>query len=123
MNLWKNSKWKISNLSFAYKDSENVLDGINIKIKKGQKIGIYGPSGSGKSSLVSLLNRMNRPDKGSIKIDGIDINKLTHKSLSKLIGVVSQNVELFNVSVRDNIAYGTNATETEIIEAAKKANC
>lgn len=112
------------NVSFSYKDSDEVLYKVNFNIKKGEKIGIYGPSGGGKSTLVSLINRINSPTKGKILLDGVDISQINHVYLRHLVGIVSQNIEIFGDStIRENIAYGINATESDIIEAAKKANC
>lgn len=114
---------EIKGVSFAYKDSDTVLNNVTLKLKKGKTIGIYGPSGGGKSSLVKLLNRSYRPSDGEILFDGININDIRHSSLVKLIGIVSQRVELFNDTIKANVAYGINATDVEIVEACRKANC
>lgn len=110
------------NVGFSYNTSDTVLQDINFTIKKGEKIGIYGKSGGGKSTFVNLINRMWLPTSGIIKLDGMDIRDYTNTSLRKVIGVVSQNVQLFDVSIRDNITYGINATDSEVIDACKKAN-
>ena len=110
------------NVGFSYNTSDTVLQDINFTIKKGEKIGIYGKSGGGKSTFVNLINRMWLPTSGIIKIDDMDIRDYTNTSLRKLIGVVSQNVQLFDVSIRDNITYGIKATDSEVIDACKKAN-
>jgi len=98
---------KITNLHFAYNDKP-VLKNINLTIKKGEKIAIVGKSGSGKTTLVNLLTRMYDADKGEIKIDNINIKKIKLKDLRKLFGVVTQEPILFNMTIAENIAYGTN---------------
>lgn len=110
-------------VSFSYNEDEVVLDDINIHINAGKSIALVGPSGGGKTTICSLLPRFYDVQKGAIKIDGKDIRSLTLKSLREAIGIVQQDVYLFNGNIRDNIAYGKpGASEAEIIEAAKKAN-
>ena len=111
------------NVCFSYNQDEVVLDDINIHIDAGKSIALVGPSGGGKTTICSLLPRFYDVQKGSIQIDGKDIRSLTLKSLREAIGIVQQDVYLFNGNIRDNIAYGKpNCSEDEIIEAAKKAN-
>ncbi|MCD6220420.1 ABC transporter ATP-binding protein [Candidatus Calescamantes bacterium] len=106
---------------FAY-NSETVLENINLEIHKGEKVAIVGPSGVGKTTLVNLLPRFYDPTSGHIEIDGVDIKKVTLKSLRSQIGIVSQETFLFHDTVRANIAFGKpSATEEEIIHAAKVA--
>ena len=110
-------------VSFSYNEDEVVLEDINIHINAGKSIALVGPSGGGKTTICSLLPRFYDVQKGAIKIDGKDIRSLTLKSLREAIGIVQQDVYLFNGNIRDNIAYGKpGASEEEIIEAAKKAN-
>ena len=110
-------------VSFSYNEDEVVLDDINIHINAGKSIALVGPSGGGKTTICSLLPRFYDVQKGAIKIDGKDIRSLTLKSLREAIGIVQQDVYLFNGNIRDNIAYGKpGASEEEIIDAAKKAN-
>jgi len=105
------------------KEEDFVLKGINLKVKKNETVALVGPSGAGKSTLVNLLARLYNLQKGEIFIDGINIKDLKISSLRGLISVVSQEMILFNATVRDNIAYGKKeAQEEEIIEAAKKAH-
>jgi subfamily B ATP-binding cassette protein MsbA len=108
---------------FKYNEEEDfILKGINLKVKKNQTVALVGPSGAGKSTLVNLLCRLYDPCKGEITIDGINIKNLKLSSLRSLISVVSQEMILFNATVRDNIAYGKkDAQEEEIVEAAKRA--
>lgn len=118
-----NSSIEFKDVSFSYKKSENVLNKINLKISKGDKIGIYGPSGEGKSTFINLINRFFRPDSGNIYIDNININDITMESLRNKIGIVSQDIYLFDGNIEENIRYGNlKATKEDIIEAAKKAN-
>ena len=110
-------------VSFSYNEDEVVLEDINIHINAGKSIALVGPSGGGKTTICSLLPRFYDVQKGAIKIDGKDIRSLTLKSLREAIGIVQQDVYLFNGNIRDNIAYGKpSASEAEIIDAAKKAN-
>lgn len=110
-------------VSFRYNDDYNVIDNVNLKIKAGKTIAFVGPSGGGKTTLCSLLPRFYDVTAGSITIDGKDIRDITLKSLRNTIGIVQQDVYLFDGSVKQNIAYGRpDATDTEIIEAAQNAN-
>lgn len=112
-----------NNVTFFYPGTKRkVLDGVSFCVKKGELIAIVGKSGAGKTTLVDMLPRFYCPTSGSITIDGIDINNVTLESLRRNIGIVSQDIILFNETVRDNIAFGRpDATHEEIIEAAKAA--
>lgn len=115
----------LKNLSFTYRDDsiDFVLKELNVEIRKGQKIGIVGESGAGKSTLMQLILRFYNPSMGGIYLDGININKYSLEDYRSLFGVVSQEIELFGGTVKENIGYGVkDATIDEIIEAAKKAN-
>lgn len=110
------------NVAFSYGD-KNVLQNINLHIKKGETIAFVGSSGSGKTSLVNLLPRFYDVNSGSIKIDGVDIRKIKMNSLRSLIGLVSQNSILFNDSVANNIAFGEQDFNLDkVLHAAKVAN-
>lgn len=115
---------KFDGVGFKYNEEDDfALENINLEVKKGESVALVGHSGAGKSTLVGLLPRLYDPQKGTIYIDGGDIREFSLKSLRSLIAVVSQEMVLFNATVRDNIGYGREgATEQEIIEAAKKAN-
>ena len=111
------------NIHFSYEAGNPVLKDINLKIKCGQRIGICGPTGCGKSTVVSLIARFYDPTGGRVLIDGQDITDFTLDGLRAQVGFVLQDTVLFYGSIRDNIAYGrSNATNEEIIEAAKLAN-
>lgn len=111
------------NVSFRYPDTdEDALSNVSLEIKKGEVIALVGRSGAGKTTLADLLPRFYKPIGGRILIDGTDISDLTLKSLRSMIGIVSQDIILFNDTVKANIAYGRpDATEEEIIEAARAA--
>ena len=110
------------NVTFAYGRERGGVAGVKLRIKAGEKLGIVGASGAGKSSLVSLLLRLYDPEQGAITIDGHDLRGVTQESLRRQIGMVTQETAMFNRSARDNIAYGRpDATEAEIAAAAKAA--
>jgi ATP-binding cassette subfamily B protein len=114
---------KYDDVTFGYDNHEKVLTNIDIKIEPGKTVAFVGPSGAGKSTLTKLLPRFYEIDSGRLSIDGIDIKDVTLESLRRNIGIVQQDVFLFNGTVRENIAYGTaNASDQAIIEAAEKAN-
>jgi len=108
---------------FKYTDNEDfVLKDINLKINKNDILAIVGHSGVGKSTLVSLIPRLYDPQRGKVTIDGIDLRDLTMQSLRSLISVVSQEMIIFNCTVRDNIGYGREgASFDDIVEASKRA--
>ena len=110
-------------VSFEYPDDHTpVLSGINLEIKKGEKVALVGPSGGGKTTLCNLIPRFYDTTEGDIAIDGHSIKKVTLKSLRSNIGVVQQDVYLFSGSVYDNIAYGRpEASREEVMEAARMA--
>ena len=115
---------RYDHVSFHYSDDETpVLSDISIDIPAGKSIALVGPSGSGKTTICSLLPRFYDVTSGSITVDGKDIRGLTLKSLRSQIGMVQQDVYLFDGTIKDNIAYGKpGATDEEIIKAAKCAS-
>ncbi|MGC3937983.1 ABC transporter ATP-binding protein [Roseobacter sp. EG26] len=113
---------EISRLSHHYGRESGGLDGIDLTIRRGEKIGLVGRSGAGKSTLVKLLLRFYDPESGQILIDGQDITQVTQDSLRLSIGMVQQDSSLLHRSVRDNILYGrVDASEDEMIAAARQA--
>ncbi len=110
-------------VSFSYGEEEKVLEHVNLHVDAGRNVAIVGPSGGGKTTLCSLLPRFYDVTGGSVKIDGTDIRTVTQKSLRSFIGIVQQDVYLFNGTILENIAYGKpEATYEEIVEAAKNAD-
>ncbi len=111
-------------VSFEYHAGQNLFSGKHIRIGAGEKVGLVGFSGSGKSTFVNLILRLYDIESGSIRIDGQDISQVTQDSLRAQISLIPQEPVLFHRSLRDNIAYGREgATEEEIIAAAKAAHC
>ncbi|WP_428927325.1 ABC transporter ATP-binding protein [Marinibacterium sp. SX1] len=109
-------------VDFTYGRKEGGVQGLNLAIAPGEKLGIVGASGAGKSTLVALLLRLYAPEGGKIEIDGQDLAEVTQESLRRQISMVTQETAMFNRSARDNILYGRpNAGEDEMIAAAQKA--
>ena len=113
---------EFDSVSFAYAGRENLFENLNLTIKAGEKVGLVGHSGSGKSTFIKLIARYYDTTAGSIKVNGTDIRDVRQDSLHRLISAIPQDVCLFNRSLFDNIRYGrTNATEEEIYLAARQA--
>ncbi|MFB9277006.1 ABC transporter ATP-binding protein [Cohnella cellulosilytica] len=109
-------------VSFGYEGEKKVLQSVSLTIRKGETIAFVGPSGAGKTTLCSLLPRFYEVEEGAIRIDGVDIREVTQESLRRQIGIVQQDVFLFNGTIRENILYGKlDAAEAEIWEAARRA--
>ena len=116
---------EFKNVTYSYEDCHEVLHNINLKLEKGRKLALVGPSGGGKTTLCHLLPNFYKlgEKNGSILIDGKDLSKLTLSSVRKNIGIVQQDVFLFVGTIKENILYGRpNATDEEIYEAARRAN-
>jgi len=113
----------ISNVYYRYQANEpDVLKNIKIKFKAGEMVALVGPSGSGKSTLIDLLPRLREPSKGVIKIDGIDVQSYTLKTLRNAMAYVPQSPQIFNGKVKDHILYGkVDASKEEVKEAAQLA--
>ncbi|MFL0693295.1 MAG: ABC transporter ATP-binding protein [Agrobacterium tumefaciens] len=108
---------------FHYGKQKGVIEDFSLTIKAGEKVGLVGRSGAGKTTLMNLLLRFYDLEKGRILVDGQDISAVSQDSLRALVGVVTQDTSLLHRSIRDNIAYGRpEATDAEVIEAAKRAN-
>ncbi|WP_298501600.1 ABC transporter ATP-binding protein [uncultured Methanobrevibacter sp.] len=107
-------------VSFSYTPNEKVINGLTFNVKKGEKIAIVGETGAGKTTIVKLLMRFYDINKGSIKIDGVDIEEYDKNSLRSLVGMVLQDSWLFSDTIANNIRYGNlEASDEEVIEAAK----
>lgn len=115
---------KFDNVTFGYKSYTPILKDITVEIKQGEMIGIVGPSGVGKSTMINLIMRLYDVDNGTIYIDGVDIRKISQTCLREQTGVVLQETFLFAGTIYDNIRYAKpNATYEEVISASKIASC
>ncbi|MFD1816000.1 ATP-binding cassette, subfamily B, MsbA [Pseudarcicella hirudinis] len=110
------------NVSFYYENGKKVLNDISFTIPRGKTVALVGTSGGGKSTIADLVPRFYDPQEGQILIDGVDIRHILLGSLSKQIGIVTQESILFNDTVFNNIAFGSEVTESQVVEAAKIAN-
>ena len=112
----------LENVSFGYNEDKPILKGINLRVKSGETVALLGPTGSGKSTIIRLLPRFYDVTSGRILVDGHDIRDVKAESLRKKMGIVSQETYLFNMTVKENIAYGKpDATMDEIVRVAKIA--
>jgi subfamily B ATP-binding cassette protein MsbA len=117
------SSIKFAGVSFSYGSKKYALNDINLEIKKGETLALVGPSGSGKTTLVQLIPRFFDPQEGKVEINGKDIREYTLSSLRSNIGMVPQDVLLFNDSIRNNIKYGKiDTSEKELQEVIKKSH-
>jgi ATP-binding cassette, subfamily B, bacterial MsbA len=112
------SSIRIKNLSFSYSPDTPILQGVDLLIKKNEMVALVGPSGGGKSTMVDLLMRLIDPDNGTIEIDTIDLKEINVRSYHAKVGLVSQDIYIFNDSVLANIAYGA---DTVSLDRAKEA--
>ena len=116
-------KIEFRDVNYAYDEDKNVLRHVNLTIEKGQKFALVGPSGGGKTTICHLIPHFYDVVSGEILLDGREIHTITRDSLRRNIGIVQQDIYLFNDSMKENIRYGRlDATDEEIIEAAKRAN-
>ncbi len=114
---------EFKNVTYAYDDEKDVLRNVDLKIEKGKTYALVGPSGGGKTTICHLIPHFYDVSDGEIFIDGREIHSITRDSLRRSIGIVQQDIYLFNASIRENILYGKlDATEEEIVAAAKRAN-
>ena len=112
------------NVSFGYPGGLRVFDRFNLRLQPGQRVGLVGQSGGGKSSLFVLLQRFYDVENGSIAIDGQDISRVTQQSLRQAISVVPQDISMFHRTIMENIRYGRpTATDNEVLRAAIAARC
>ena len=114
---------EFDDVTFSYNGATNVLSNLSFKVGAGRTLALVGPSGGGKTTICQLIPRFYEIDGGAIRLDGLDIREITRSSLRRNIGVVSQDVFLFDATVRENITYGVgDMPEEKVIEAAKRAN-
>ena len=117
------NKVTLEDVHFGYQPEREILHGINIEVKKGQAVALVGPTGSGKTTVMNLLNRFYDVTSGAVKFDGIDVRQLDLTTLRKQVGIVLQDSVLFTGTIATNIKFGKpNASDQEMIAAAKKAN-
>ncbi|MCM3653114.1 ABC transporter ATP-binding protein [Metabacillus litoralis] len=117
-----NGDIEYKDVTFGYEGKGKVLSNINFNVKRGETIALVGPSGAGKTTICSLLPRFYDIESGDIEIDGLNIKGMTMQSLRHHIGIVQQDVFLFDGTIRENIAYGKlNATEEEIWDTVRRA--
>lgn len=114
---------EFKNVTFSYEDGVEILKKVSFKAKKGQTIAIVGPTGAGKTTIVNLLSRFYNVDSGEVLIDGIDISKVTIRSLRKQMGVMMQDSFIFSGTVMDNIRYGNKEVSDEQVIRAAKTVC
>ncbi|TAH11109.1 MAG: ABC transporter ATP-binding protein [Runella slithyformis] len=117
-----NKEIEVKNVCFEYESGTPVLQDVCFKIQKGQTVALVGSSGGGKSTIADLIPRFYDPTQGQILIDGNDLRAVTTTSLRNLMGIVTQESILFNDSIFNNIAFGSNATEVQVVAAAQIAN-
>ncbi len=114
---------ELRQVTYGYEDETEVLKNVSLKIESGKTFALVGPSGGGKTTICHLIPNFYNITQGAILIDGKDIRDITLESLRRNIGIVQQDVYLFNDSIKENILYGRpNATDEDVIEAAKRAN-
>ena len=114
---------EFKNVTYGYDEESDVLDNISLNIEKGKTYALVGPSGGGKTTICHLIPHFYNVEQGEIFLDGKEIHKITMESLRRNIGIVQQDVYLFNSSIKENILYGRlDATDEEVYEAAKRAN-
>ena len=113
---------ELRNVSFSYDENKPILEDFNLEIKKGQKVAFYGESGAGKSTLVDLIIGIYKPKSGKILVDGVALTNENLRSWRKKIGYIPQAIYLFDGSVAENVAFGSEMDEERVIQACKKAN-
>ena len=116
-------KVDFQHVDFGYFKDKTILHDVNLKVKPGQKVALVGPTGAGKTTIASMLNRFYEIDQGKITYDGINIQRIKKEALRRSLGIVLQQTNLFTGTVMENIRYGRlDATDDEVIAAAKLAN-
>lgn len=114
---------KLENVHFGYNDDKEILHGVSIDVDKGKSVAVVGPTGSGKTTIMNLINRFYDVNSGKVTFDGVDVRDITLESLRNNVGIVLQDSVLFTGTVEDNIKYGKpDASRDEVIAAAKEAN-
>lgn len=113
----------VSDVAFSYDKNKELIKNLSFELKSGQRLAVVGPTGCGKTTLINLLMHFYDIDSGSIKVDSVDINTVSRKSLRQNVGMVLQDTWLKSGTIRDNIVFGNeNVTDEQVIEAAKKSH-
>lgn len=113
----------VSDVAFSYDKNKELIKNLSFELKSGQRLAVVGPTGCGKTTLINLLMHFYDIDSGSIKVDGVDINTVSRKSLRKNVGMVLQDTWLKSGTIKENIVFGNeNVTDEQVIEAAKKSH-
>ena len=113
----------VSDVAFSYDKNKELIKNLSFKLKSGQRLAVVGPTGCGKTTLINLLMHFYDIDSGSIKVDGVDINTVSRKSLRQNVGMVLQDTWLKSGTIKENIVFGNeNVTDEQVIEAAKKSH-
>src|SRR5262249_45426314 len=116
---------RFDDVRFVYSRGEPVLRGLTFRVAPGEMVGIAGPTGAGKSTIVKLLLRLYDVTGGAVRIDGVDVRDVAQRDLRRHVALVSQDVYLFHGTIRENIAYGLAGadapSESRIVDAAKRA--
>jgi ATP-binding cassette subfamily B multidrug efflux pump len=116
-------KIEFRGVSFRYGQGEKALNNINLTIQPGEKLGIIGTTGAGKSSLVNLISRFYDPEEGSVFVDDVDVRELTFDTLRTRVAIVLQETVLFSGTIRDNISFGTSSASNADLERAAEIAC
>ena len=113
----------VSDVAFSYDENKELIKNLSFELKSGQRLAVVGPTGCGKTTLINLLMHFYDIDSGSIKVDGVDINTVSRKSLRQNVGMVLQDTWLKSGTIKENIVFGNeNVTDEQVIEAAKKSH-
>lgn len=118
-----NGDFTVSDVAFSYDKNKELIKNLSFELKSGQRLAVVGPTGCGKTTLINLLMHFYDIDSGSIKVDSVDINTVSRKSLRQNVGMVLQDTWLKSGTIRENIVFGNeNVTDEQVIEAAKKSH-
>lgn len=118
-----NGDFTVSDVAFSYDKNKELIKNLSFELKSGQRLAVVGPTGCGKTTLINLLMHFYDIDSGSIKVDSVDINTVSRKSLRQNVGMVLQDTWLKSGTIKENIVFGNeNVTDEQVIEAAKKSH-